>query len=163
MGFYSSSTAPSGGTSSVHSAITRRQHFHDVSANASASKYSTDAIKVKAYSSADDIAADPELDVIAVSVNIRHHLDLSKKVIAAGKTLFVEWPAGVGLKETKILAGLAEEKGIRSIVGLQARQGLLFRKVKAIIESGKIGDVLSTSMVRIFPWYSGTVALIIPR
>ncbi len=57
-------------------------------------------------------------------------------------------PAGRGLKETKLLAELAKAKGIRTIVGLQARQSALFRKVKKLVEDGKIGDILSTSMVR---------------
>ncbi|KAF9036909.1 NAD(P)-binding protein, partial [Hymenopellis radicata] len=116
------------------------------SAKASADKYSTKAITVKPYASVDDIVSDPELDMVGVSVNIRHHLEITRKVIEAGKMLFVEWPAGVGLKETKVLADMAREKKIRSIVGLQARQGLIFRKVKAIIDSGEIGDVLSTAM-----------------
>ncbi|KAF8919614.1 hypothetical protein CPB85DRAFT_816849 [Mucidula mucida] len=43
---------------------------------------------------------------------------------------------------------MARERKIRSIVGLQATQGLIFRKVKALIDSGEIEDVLSTVMVR---------------
>ncbi len=52
------------------------------------------------------------------------------------------------MKDTKFLADLAKEKGIRSLVGLQARQNVVFRKVKKLVEDGEIGDVLSTGMVR---------------
>ncbi len=76
-----------------------------------------------------------------------NHLENATKVIEAGKDLFIEWPAGRGLKETKLLAELAKEKGIRSLVGLQARQNVVFCKVKKLVEGGEIGDVLSTSMV----------------
>ncbi len=51
-----------------------------------------------------------------------NHLENPTKVIEAGKDLFIKWPAGRGLKETKLLAELAKEKGIWSLVGLQARQ-----------------------------------------
>ncbi len=83
-----------------------------------------------------------------MSVKTPNHVENATKVIEAGKDLFIEWPAGRGLKETKLLAELAKAKGIRTIVGLQARQSALFRKVKKLVEDGEIGDILSTSMVR---------------
>ncbi|KAG7453262.1 oxidoreductase [Guyanagaster necrorhizus] len=128
------------------------------SAEASAATYSTtDTSPVKAYHTSESIASDPDLDMIAVSIKTPHHVEAATKVISAGKDLFIEWPAGRGLKETKLLASLAKAQGIRTIVGLQARQSVLFRKVKRLIEAGEIGGVLSTSMTsRIYgphgPW-----------
>ncbi|KAK0439623.1 NAD-binding Rossmann fold oxidoreductase [Armillaria borealis] len=121
------------------------------SAEASAAKYSTANTTVKAYHTPESIASDPDLDIVAVSVKTPNHVENATKVIEAGKDLFIEWPAGRGLKETKLLAGLAKAKGIRSLVGLQARQSALFRKVKNLVEEGKIGDVLSTSMTSRIP------------
>ena len=117
------------------------------SAKASAERHTVNGHKPTAYTSVDDMISSDGVDMVGVSVNIRHHFELSKKVLGAGKTLFVEWPACVGLGGTKELAALAKDKGVRNIVGLQARQGLLFRKVKAIVESGGIGRVVSTTMV----------------
>lgn len=119
------------------------------SAKASAEKHTVNGYTPTEYTleSVDDLIYSDDVDMVAVSVNIRHHLKLGKKVLNAGKPLFVEWPAGVDLKETKELAALAKVKGVRSIVGLQARQSLVFRKVKEIVGSGKIGRVLSTEMV----------------
>ncbi|KAK0442041.1 uncharacterized protein EV420DRAFT_1649846 [Desarmillaria tabescens] len=116
------------------------------SAEASAVKYSTAETTVKGYHAPESIAADPNLDLIAVSVNTPNHVENATKAIESGKDLFIEWPAGRGLKETKLLADLAKEKGIRTIVGLQARQSPLFRTVKRLVEAGEIGNVLSTSM-----------------
>ncbi|PBK58719.1 NAD(P)-binding protein [Armillaria solidipes] len=121
------------------------------SAEASAAKYSTTNTTVKAYHTPESIATDPDLDIVAVSVKTPNHVENATKVIEAGKDLFIEWPAGRGLKETKLFAELAREKGIRTIVGLQARQSALFRKVKNLVEEGKIGDVLSTSMTSRIP------------
>ncbi len=118
------------------------------SAEASAAKYSTANTTVKAYHTPESIASDRDLDIIAMSVKMPNHVENATKVIDAGKDLFIEWPAGRGLKETKLLAELAKAKGIRTIVGLQARQSALFRKVKKLVEDGEIGDILSTSMVR---------------
>ncbi|KAK0442010.1 NAD-binding Rossmann fold oxidoreductase [Desarmillaria tabescens] len=116
------------------------------SAEASAAKYSTAETAVKGYHTPESIAADPNLDLIAVSVKTPNHVENATKAIEAGKDLFIEWPAGRELRETKLLADLAKEKGIRTIVGLQARQSPLFRKVKKLVEEGEIGDVLSTSV-----------------
>ncbi|KAK0463497.1 NAD-binding Rossmann fold oxidoreductase [Desarmillaria tabescens] len=116
------------------------------SAEASAAKYSTAETAVKGYHTPESIAADPNLDLIAVSVKTPNHVENAIKAIKAGKDVFIEWPAGRGLKETKLLADLAKEKGIRTIVGLQARQSALFRKVKKLVAAGEIGGVLSTSM-----------------
>ncbi|KAK0451261.1 NAD-binding Rossmann fold oxidoreductase [Desarmillaria tabescens] len=116
------------------------------SAATSAAKYSTTETTVKGYHTPESITADPSLDMITVSVKTPNHVENATKAIEAGKDLFIEWPAGRGLKETKLLADLAKEKGIRTIVGLQARQSPLFRKVKTLVEEGEIGDILSTSM-----------------
>ncbi len=83
------------------------------SAEASAAKYSTANTTVKTYHTPESIASDPDLDIVVVSVKTPNHVENATKVIDAGKDLFIEWPAGRGLKETKLLAELAKAKGIR--------------------------------------------------
>lgn len=46
----------------------------------------------KAYGSAQDLADDPDLDLIICSVKVTHHYDLIKPALLAGKDVFVEWP-----------------------------------------------------------------------
>ncbi|KAK0226002.1 hypothetical protein IW262DRAFT_1359158 [Armillaria fumosa] len=126
------------------------------SAEATASKYvSLLGTSVKPYhGSPEYIVSDPNMDLVAVSVKVMVHFENAMKVIDGGKDLFLEWSAGNGLKETSALAGAAKAKGIRTIVRLQARMDPLFQKVKAIIDSGEIGRILSTSMTaRIFPGF----------
>ncbi|KAK0496682.1 NAD-binding Rossmann fold oxidoreductase [Armillaria luteobubalina] len=141
---------------SSHYKILAVSTTNPASAEASAAKYSTPNITVKAYHTPESIASDPDLDVIAVAVKTPNHVENATKVIEAGKDLFIEWPAGRGLKETRLLAELAKEKGIRSIVGLQARQNVAFRKVKKLVDEGEIGDILSTSMTSRLPGPHGS-------
>ncbi|KZT05727.1 NAD-binding Rossmann fold oxidoreductase [Laetiporus sulphureus 93-53] len=119
------------------------------SAAASAEKYSELAHRaVKAYHGPTTaIAADPDLDMVAVSVKPSSHMAAVLPVIEAGKDLFVEWPAGRNLHETFQMAEAAGRKGIRTMVGLQGRQSPTFNKVKTVIDSGEIGRVLSTSVI----------------
>ena len=94
------------------------------SAQAAADKYSKLANNpVKPYhGSTSAIAKDPEIDLVAVVVKAPAHRDAAIPVLQAGKDLFVEWPAGKNLQETQEIARLAQEKGVRTIVGLQGRQ-----------------------------------------
>ncbi|KAK0485876.1 NAD-binding Rossmann fold oxidoreductase [Armillaria novae-zelandiae] len=124
------------------------------SAEATAAKYtSLLGTPVKPYhGSPEHIVSDPNVDLVAVSVKVMNHFENAMKVIDGGKDLFLEWPAGNGLNETSALASAAKEKGVRTIIGLQGRMDPFFQKVKAIIDSGEIGRILSTSMTaRAFP------------
>ncbi|TFK46794.1 NAD-binding Rossmann fold oxidoreductase, partial [Heliocybe sulcata] len=114
---------------------------------------------IKAYHGATTaIASDEELDMVAVAVKAPHHKEAAMPIIDAGKDLFIEWPAGRGLKETTELAEAARRKGIRTMVGSQGRQNLTApEKLKSIIDSRKIGHVLSTTVTarpyrELFAW-----------
>jgi predicted dehydrogenase len=50
------------------------------------------------------------------------------------------------LKEAEELTALAKEKGVRTMVGLQARQSPSILKAKEIVASGKLGKILGTTM-----------------
>lgn len=80
----------------------------------------------------EDIANDPNVDLVVVAVKVTHHKEAVLPAINAGKAVFVEWPLGNGFSETEELAALAKEKGIRGIVGAQAVQSPALRKVLVI-------------------------------
>lgn len=102
---------------------------------------------VKAYGSAEDLSADPEVDLVVVSVQVAKHYALTKPALLAGKDVFVEWPLGATLAESEELTALAKSKGVRTIVGVQARPDLFVVKIKDIVDSGRIGSILSSTMV----------------
>ncbi|KAH7914238.1 hypothetical protein BJ138DRAFT_979204, partial [Hygrophoropsis aurantiaca] len=93
------------------------------------------------------IAADPDVDFVVVSVKAPYHKETAMPVIAAGKHCFIEWPAGKNSRETAELAEAARARGVRSIVGLQGRHSIVLRKAREMIAAGKIGKVLSCSVV----------------
>jgi predicted dehydrogenase len=101
----------------------------------------------KAYGCPEDIANDPDIDLIVISVVVMKHYKLAKPALLAKKNVFVEWPLGASLAESEELAALAKRNGVRTIVGLQARADPLVHKLKEILESGQIGDILSTSIL----------------
>jgi len=75
----------------------------------------------KAYGTAKDIAADPNVDLVVISVAVPRHYALVMPVLEQGKTIFVEWPLGATAKEAEEMTRLASAKGLTNIVALQGR------------------------------------------
>jgi predicted dehydrogenase len=101
---------------------------------------------VKPYGSPEDIANDLNVDLIVVSVRVGMHYALTKPALLAGKDVFVEWPLGASTAEAEELSQLADAKGVKTVVGLQARASPLVVKIREMVQDGKIGKVLSSTV-----------------
>ncbi|EFQ32358.1 oxidoreductase family protein [Colletotrichum graminicola] len=106
----------------------------------------------KAYGDAEQLANDPDVDLVVVSVVVTKHLELTLPALAAKKRVFVEWPLAASVAEAKRLTQLAEASELKTIVGLQGRGDGLTAKLREIIESGEIGDLLNISVVGALPY-----------
>lgn len=92
------------------------------------------------------MAKDPNVELVVCSVRVDHHHATIAPSLEAGKDVYVEWPLGRSLADAEDLLELKNSSGVKNaIVGLQARQAPLIHKTKEIIESGKIGKVLSSN------------------
>ena len=130
--------------SSPHYKITALQNSSKKSAEDAAKHYNLG--DVSAHDNPASIANDPNVDIVAVSVKVTQHYELLKPALAAGKDVFSEWPLARTLQEAEELTALAKEKGVRTMIGLQARQSPSVLKAKEIVESGKLGKILGTTM-----------------
>lgn len=101
---------------------------------------------VKPYGSAEDLANDPDVELVVVSVHVDKHFRLAKPAILAKKDVFVEWPLGASLDESEELTRLAAASGVKTAVGVQGHSSKLSLKLAELVASGKIGRVLSTSV-----------------
>ena len=99
---------------------------------------------VKAYGNPEDLAKDPNVDLVVVSVNVAKHFILAQPALQNGKKVIVEWPLGATLKESEDLATVAASRGLQTAVGLQGRADPLIVKVKEILDKGAIGRVTSS-------------------
>ncbi len=93
------------------------------------------------------LVTQPGIDVVAVTVTVPHHRALVSAALAAGKAVYCEWPLGRDLDDTQAMATLAAEQGVRTVVGLQARQAPAIELVQELLSDGYVGEVLSTTMV----------------
>lgn len=81
----------------------------------------------------DDLIQEARPDALMVLVNEDQIFDVVRSMIPYGLPLFVEKPAGLTPKENLILAQLARQKGIKSMVGFNRRYYSIFHKGLAII------------------------------
>src|SRR5438094_3630550 len=93
------------------------------------------------------LVAQPDIDVVAVTVKVPRHRELVSAALAAGKAVYCEWPLGRDLDDARAMAALAAEQGVRTVVGLQARQAPAIQFVRELLRDGYVGQVLSTTMV----------------
>ncbi|KAH8680852.1 hypothetical protein BX600DRAFT_428829 [Xylariales sp. PMI_506] len=102
--------------------------------------------RTRAYGSPEDIANDPNVDLVVVSVAVPKHFRLAKPALEKKKDVFVEWPLGASLAEAEELTRLAATNGVKTIVGLQARAEPAILKLKQILAEGRIGRVISSTV-----------------
>jgi predicted dehydrogenase len=101
----------------------------------------------RVFSDAEELVAQPDIDVVAVTVKVPHHRALVSAALAAGKAVYCEWPLGLDLEDARAMAALAAAQGVRTVVGLQGRQAPEIELVRQLLSDGYVGEVLSTTMV----------------
>ncbi|MFJ7019053.1 Gfo/Idh/MocA family protein [Streptomyces sp. NPDC101117] len=93
------------------------------------------------------LLAHPGVDVVVVAVKVPHHRELVSAAIDAGKTVYSEWPLALNLAEATELTRRAEAAGVRTVIGLQGRYHPELRYARRLIEDGRIGRVIGTTLV----------------
>ena len=91
----------------------------------------------------------PEIDTVAVSLRVPNHYDPTVAAINAGKHIYTEWPLGRTTAEAEEMADLARARGVRNIVGLQARANPAMLYMRDLVASGYVGEVMSCHVRRI--------------
>src|SRR2546425_5762647 len=116
--------------------------------SAAAARAAGEQFEVSAvFSDHEQLVIQRDIDVVAVTVKVPRHRELVSAALAAGKAVYCEWPLGCDLDDARAMAALAAEKGIRTVVGLQARQAPAIEFVRQLLRDGYVGEVLSTTMV----------------
>ena len=98
-----------------------------------------------------EMANHPDVDLVVVSVSVPAHYGMVKAGLQAGKHVFCEWPLGANTSEAVDLTGLAHEKDVRTLIGLQARGGPALLRLKERVAEGYIGEMLACNMTMFLP------------
>ncbi|KAH7083433.1 NAD-P-binding protein, partial [Paraphoma chrysanthemicola] len=100
----------------------------------------------KTYGSPEDLANDPDVDLVVVAVRVDRHYEVALPALQAGKNVFVEWPLASNFQQAKEMLAVAEKSGSKTIVGLQARASPYVQETKRLVEEKAIGEVLSSHL-----------------
>jgi len=115
---------------------------HEDTAKASAAAFGAEL----AFHRFSDMATHPDVDLIVVCVRVPGHRDLVMPGLQAGKAVFCEWPLGANLAEAEEMAGLARQRSVKTIVGLQARSDPTILYARDLVQGGYIGEVLTANL-----------------
>lgn len=104
----------------------------------------------KAYGSPEDLAADPDIDLVICNTRVDKHYETILPSIRAGKKVFVEWPIAAKEEHIEQLVETARQSGSQVAVGLQRRWNPIIAKVRElVVGDGRLGKILSAD-VRLF-------------
>jgi predicted dehydrogenase len=97
----------------------------------------------------EEIIESDEIDAVVIATPVRTHHAPAKQCLLAGKHTFVEKPLASSTGECEDLIETANRKGLTLMVGHTFIYSPPVRKMKEIILSGEIGDILYISARRL--------------
>lgn len=124
---------------SVQAVSARSQEIADAAARA----FGAEA----AYADSLELARDPAVDVVAVTVKVPEHRAIVLAALEAGKHVYCEWPLARDLAEAEELTEAARKAGTHIAIGLQGANALAVRHAARLVREGVIGKPISLRVV----------------
>jgi predicted dehydrogenase len=90
----------------------------------------------------DDLLADDALDAVVIATPVPTHYELAKRVLEAGKHVFVEKPPAMRAAEMDELVTLAADRDLVLMPGHLLLYHPAVEHLKKLIDDGELGDVL---------------------
>lgn len=105
--------------------------------------------QIETSSDYDAVVANPEIDAVVIATPVRFHFEMAKKALEAGKHTMIEKPMTASYAEAQTLQKMAEERKLTLMVGHTFIYSSPVRKIKEIVESGELGDILCINSRRL--------------
>ena len=97
----------------------------------------------KAYSSWEEMLADPGIDAVSVCVANNAHAQLSIAALRAGKHVLCEKPMATTLEDCEAMVAAARESGKFLMIGQNQRLTKAHQKARELVENGTLGKILT--------------------
>ena len=91
------------------------------------------------YDNAQDLYANPEIEVVLIAANNNQHKQLVLDAVKAGKHVICEKPVAMSVPDLDEMAAAAEAAGVTFTVHHQRRLDPDFQMAKAVFDAGTIG------------------------
>ena len=95
----------------------------------------------KVYDNYNDMFTDPDIDVIYITTPHNTHIDFMRRAIENGKHILVEKSITLNSRELDEAIDLADKKGVVIGEAMTIYHMPIYKKLKEILESGKLGKV----------------------
>lgn len=95
------------------------------------------------------LLTDPRLDAVAIATPVQTHFNFAKEALEAGKHVLVEKPLTASVPEAEELIATAAARGLTLMVDHTFVYTGAVRKIKEIVQSGELGDLLYFDATRI--------------
>ncbi len=94
----------------------------------------------RAYPSYEELAADPDVDVVYVATPHPFHAENAELCLRAGKAVVCEKPFTVNAAEARRLVALARERGLFLMEGMWTRFFPLMGRLRRMLSEGALGE-----------------------
>ena len=98
--------------------------------------------QARMFADFDELLADDTVDAVVIATPVPTHYDLARRALEAGKHVLVEKPPAMRAAEIDELVALAAERNLVLMPGHLLLYHPGVRKLKALIDSGELGEVL---------------------
>jgi predicted dehydrogenase len=95
----------------------------------------------RAHGSYEQLLADPDVDIVYVSLPNGMHVEWSRRALEAGKHVLCEKPLSRSPAEVEQLFDLAQARGLHLAEAFMYRYHPQTKKVKELVDSGAIGEL----------------------
>ena len=95
----------------------------------------------KVYNDMNEMFTDPEVDIIYITTPHNTHIDFMRKAIQNGKHILVEKSMTLNSRELDEAMSLAKEKGVVIGEAMTIYHIPIYKKLREILDSGKLGKV----------------------
>ncbi|MEM1537366.1 MAG: Gfo/Idh/MocA family oxidoreductase [Candidatus Nezhaarchaeales archaeon] len=107
---------------------------------------------VKWYQNNAELLKDKEVEAVTICTPSSTHAQVALQAIKAGKHLLVEKPMAASLNEAEIMVKASKDQGVLLMAGHVERFNPGVRRVKGLIDSGKVGRIVLISARRVSSW-----------
>ncbi len=105
-----------------------------------------------AFDKMEDLLAIDEIQAVYIASPVFCHKEQAIAAADAGKDILIEKPVGLTSEEAEEIADYCKAKGVKLGVGFMMRFHAYHEKMKEIVQSGKIGEVVS-ARAQLTCWY----------
>lgn len=105
--------------------------------------------RVNTVNNFEEIIKDSDIHAVAIATPVFTHYGLAKKSLLAGKHTFIEKPMCSTVEQAQELVDLAAKKDLVLMTGHTFIYSAPVRKIKEIVDSGEIGELIYISSQRL--------------